>query len=416
MATSDLIGRNFGASPAWDDLRVPVTATTAAGSSPPSFALFRNDGVQIPNTFSLVFDGDNDIATIPHDDSGATPVFDFAASWSLSFWAIIPANVGNNKYIFYHPQWSIRTRPLNEVRVALSGYAEQTSSSQYNAGSKTHFVLRVTEAGGNVTLELFIDGQSAIDTTFSGTLTADGGGDVSVGAVPGPANNCAMTLDNVRFFDAAISDDDIADLYNAGDGTEADVSAGDRVSYYKLNDGTGNEADDDEYPGATTHIMSLSGPVWLSGGLVSAEGGASRGVYTYFFSPDVVQELHFTAQLPHTWIEYASLHPHVHWSPEDNVAGNVVWGLEYTWQSVGRPFGNTTTVRVVSAAGGEDYHLLNEYDPMEGADQVVSSMLICRLFRDADHEEDTYPGQAALLEIDIHYQGWERGSEAEYYR
>lgn len=41
----DLIGRTFGKSPTWDDLRVPVTATLAGGSNPPELVRFKGLGV-----------------------------------------------------------------------------------------------------------------------------------------------------------------------------------------------------------------------------------------------------------------------------------------------------------------------------------------------------------------------------------
>lgn len=411
MSETDLISRNFGTSPTWDDLRVPVNATIEGGSSPPSWALIKDTGV-VGEGYALFFDGVDDYATIPHADSGSTDVFDFAATWSTAFWARIPANVGNNEYIFYHPSWSIRTRPNGVLRIELDSKTPvDTSSNSYLAGQRNHFVL-VIEEGATTNIKFYINNILEVDQTLAGALEADGGEDIAVG-YNGSTGFLEMTLDNVRFYDIALSTANVASLYASGEGTESAVEDSNTVSFYKLNEGTGAEAADEKYAGATTHIMALAGPIW-DDNLVEL-AGATHGVYGYHFSPDVEQELFFTVQLPHAWIQYASIEPHIHWSAATAAEGNVVWGLEYTWANVAEIFGNTTVVTVTDATEGAYKHQIADFEYLAGADKTLSSMILCRVYRKAEDEEDTYTGQAILLEIDFHYESFGVGSKEEYH-
>lgn len=401
--TTDLINRPFGGDLPWDDLRVPVTSTVAAGSNPPEFALFKTNGAVPPVGYALKFDGVNDYATIPHDDSTATDVFDFSSSWSLSFWAVINAGNANNATLFYHPQWNLRIGPAGILRLSLSGNPDQNSIGAYNIGSRNHVVLTVEETGGNINIIIYIDSNVVLDTTFAGSLAADAGGNVIVASNAGTSRFLAGTFDDIRFYDSVLTVADVLDLYNNEAGTEDDVQLGNTTSHYKLNEGTGTTAADYQYGGATTHTMTLTNGVLWTTGIVEVVN-PEQGVFTWSFSPDTEEELFFTCQLPHTWIEYASLHAHVHWSPDSNATGVVVWGLEYTWANRGQPFGNTTVITLEADAEGEKYHLTAGFDPIEGADKTMSSMIVGRIFRKATDDADTYTGHAYLLEIDFHYQ------------
>ena len=63
-----------------------------------------------------------------------------------------------------------------------------------------------------------------------------------------------------------------------------------------------------------------------------------------------------------------------------------------------------------------DKHQLTELGTISGDGHTLSSMLVCRVFRDADNEYDTddYPGFAGLLEIDFHFRVDAPGSIQEY--
>ena len=61
-------------------------------------------------------------------------------------------------------------------------------------------------------------------------------------------------------------------------------------------------------------------------------------------------------------------------------------------------------------------HYLGIFDAItpSSTQDGISSMICCRLFRDATNEADTYEGDAGLLEFDLHYIIDTLGSREEY--
>ncbi|MFA7247791.1 MAG: hypothetical protein WC169_11545 [Dehalococcoidia bacterium] len=154
-------------------------------------------------------------------------------------------------------------------------------------------------------------------------------------------------------------------------------------------------------------------PIWTK---MKDNGSGSRGVYTYIFNHTTPNEVYFTAQMPHNYKEGTDLHPHVHWCPITSGTGIVRWILEYTISNIDDVFGNTSYSVMEDAGAGTAYtHQMAEgATTISGADLTISNMMMCRLYRDATHANDTYTGSAALLEIDFHYEVDSIGSRQEY--
>ena len=128
------------------------------------------------------------------------------------------------------------------------------------------------------------------------------------------------------------------------------------------------------------------------------------------------EETFFIAQYPHAMYVGENLFPHVHWCPKDTGTGSVVWGLEYVWADIGQVFEeNTTTISVVSQADGKAYkHQLESLPEINGGFITgVSSILVGRVFRDANNSADTYDEDAGLLEFDFHIKLDSLGSREE---
>jgi hypothetical protein len=136
------------------------------------------------------------------------------------------------------------------------------------------------------------------------------------------------------------------------------------------------------------------------------DGLGSQGVFTYHFDKNVQEELFFTLQIPHSYKTNTNLFPHVHWSPTSTGGGNVVWGLEYTLQHFGNgAFPNTNIIRGTGAAGVVAFtHNYTDLTTGISGSTGISSMLLGRIFRDSTNAADTYGADAALLEIDFHYE------------
>jgi len=146
------------------------------------------------------------------------------------------------------------------------------------------------------------------------------------------------------------------------------------------------------------------------------DGLGSQGLYLERFSASSEEELYFSCQLPHSYKEGTDLEAHIHWGPETTATGNVIWGLEYAWANIGDPFPANSTIitATVPATTVAKDHAVAELGNIDGTGKTISSMLNCRIFRQAAAGGDTYGGEAWLYEIDFHYQIDSLGSRQEY--
>jgi len=129
----------------------------------------------------------------------------------------------------------------------------------------------------------------------------------------------------------------------------------------------------------------------------------------------IVESMDFTAQLPHSYKQGTDIEAHVHWCPTTNNAGNVIWRLDYYWLNINGtiPVLSQINSGVVAAGGTAWKHLLAEFHPhISGTGMLISSMLVCRIWRDPSGS-DTYPDDAGLLEVDFHFQLDSMGSRQE---
>lgn len=167
--------------------------------------------------------------------------------------------------------------------------------------------------------------------------------------------------------------------------------------------------DDITVPTSAITRLGTTDPDWanLNGGLyaLAFDGGGTRD-----------EEVFFVVQVPHSYKEGTDLEMHIHWGPEDGTAGNVRWCMEYSWQNIeGGAFPASTTVCVNAAADGTaDAHQYDDIADITGTSKTISSMLVCRLYREATDAADTYNNlDAWLWEMDFHFQKDTVGSATE---
>lgn len=177
--------------------------------------------------------------------------------------------------------------------------------------------------------------------------------------------------------------------------------------------------EDLRFPATTIGRRGNSDPGWVQ---VADDGSASVGVWGLGFSDTTDEEVYCAVQLPHSWKEGSSIYPHVHWMPLTATVPSrgVTWALEYSWANIGVidgvgsavTFGNTTTITaddngVMTAS---EHRMIN-FDPITAAGKTLSSMLMCRLYRDVSDANDDYADDAVLLEFDIHFEIDSLGSD-----
>jgi len=145
-------------------------------------------------------------------------------------------------------------------------------------------------------------------------------------------------------------------------------------------------------------------------------GGSGPQIW-YFRDNGTLESMSFTVQLPHTWKEGTTIYPHLHWAPKGTRSGDVEWNFEYTWANydavtpevfpaiatntvvAAGPFtANTHRITALSAANAG----------LDATGKKISSILICRLWRNSNNSNDTYNDYAGLLFVDFHIQvdGW----------
>lgn len=151
-------------------------------------------------------------------------------------------------------------------------------------------------------------------------------------------------------------------------------------------------------------------------------GAGSQGVFLYWFDKTTEEELYFTCQVPHAYKEGTNLIAHIHWIPKTNGGANAVvsWGLEYTWANYVAVFANTSIIYTnthlpADASLVADKHYMSSFAAINGAGKTISSMLVCRVFRDAGGTglTDDYNDDAGMLEIDFHFENDTMGSKTE---
>ena len=141
-------------------------------------------------------------------------------------------------------------------------------------------------------------------------------------------------------------------------------------------------------------------------------GAGSTGTYAWLFSPTQLQNRFFIVPLPHSYWEGTNLDFHVLWSPTTAAAGNVTWGLEYTWANINDTIPATSIVTVTSPTSLVAYkHHITVLSTISGTGKKIRSTFLGRIFRDVDNN-DTYPANVALLEVSLTFKQNTMGSYA----
>jgi len=168
---------------------------------------------------------------------------------------------------------------------------------------------------------------------------------------------------------------------------------------------------DDIYPSSVATAGGASAPSFTAynGNLKASE----------FVGASTMKEIHIGFQIPHRYTLESDLSPHIHlFIPNDVTGGNIVFGLEYTWTNINQTGAVATqtiygTVTRAANAGISDNHIL-EFTDIVGTGMGISSVLMCRLFRDPTVGGDTFASSVWLKSADIHINQDSLGSHEEY--
>lgn len=164
--------------------------------------------------------------------------------------------------------------------------------------------------------------------------------------------------------------------------------------------------DDLRAPVNMAKLRGTADPTWTD-----AVGGQ-----TLMFPPAQMKEIYFILQLPHSYIEGTDIVPHVHWVYGANTVGESCrWGLEYWWNEDGVFLGGPTTIYVNTPLSNNDAVMpfTTSFAAIDGTGHTISSIINCRIFRDATDASDNYTSNVYLFEFDIHFETDGHGSSVE---
>lgn len=132
--------------------------------------------------------------------------------------------------------------------------------------------------------------------------------------------------------------------------------------------------------------------------------------YAYGFRHNQVNEVLVSFHLGHDYALGTDLYPHIHWTAGDTGSGVVRWVLELAYakghQQAAFNLNNLVQVIIEQSVDGT----LHKHYVAEGlcsnftADLEPDGMILMRVYRDANHPNDTYASSAYALQADIHYQ------------
>lgn len=133
---------------------------------------------------------------------------------------------------------------------------------------------------------------------------------------------------------------------------------------------------------------------------------ASSGIYVKGFDGNVTAEQLFgEMELPHDYLEESDFVPHVHWMPSSTAVGTVMWQMTYLCAGDGDTDSAGTTITVLADAPGVAYKRQRaDFGTVSGAGHAIGDQFTFRLFRVPTEDEDSYPDDALVETIGIHYQ------------
>ena len=138
-----------------------------------------------------------------------------------------------------------------------------------------------------------------------------------------------------------------------------------------------------------------------------------NGLYLYAFPSNAIREVFSNFHLQHDYYVGSPIFPHIHFTVNTTNSGVVRWGIEYTiakghQQAMGSIFEASTIVYVEQTVNGATdrykHFIIEVANGISHANLEVDCIVMCRIFRDATHVNDTYPDSAFAIQSDLHYQ------------
>jgi len=295
-----------------------------------------------------------------------------------------------------------------------------TTGSGIVAGA-THLVcMTATDLGSSLRIRLYIDGTQVANSRKGGVqfpLTSSG--ILYAGRYYDGGWFMDGVIDDIQMYNVVLTAAQVTEMYNGGTGqTGANwvptsiTETADLVVRFQNASATSSTSDISTLGIAASSVLTHAGTAQVDG-LIGVTSG-SFGVSALAFPTGVRTETFFTAQLPHTYVPGTDIVFHIHWQAPVGSTGDALWGLEWKWVNVNADGTGNTTVDTTALTVTPGYHKAQTVATLDGTGKMISSILICRLFRDGTDAADTCGTSVFLSEADFHFQADTLGSRQEW--
>jgi hypothetical protein len=161
--------------------------------------------------------------------------------------------------------------------------------------------------------------------------------------------------------------------------------------------------------------QNLRGQITYNGVPNPPSSVAYNGVYLPSYDPDNIQECSVIFHPTHDYVVGSDLYPHGHTLVTGAASGVVRWGFTFIYANEADAFSSPVTAYVEQTivAGDADKHKLIETPtPLSIPTLSYDSIMMMRVWRDANHVNDTYPSPIFLYMVDLYYQSQKFGTVA----
>jgi hypothetical protein len=396
---NDESGRDkyFGGATVFNIQQVNLFGAGAAGTKAPTLAVFQDDGNNTPVGFALQFlSSSNARVLIPFNVA-----MDFSVDFSIDFW-VNPFSAGTQTEYYLISRQNTVDIFMNKISGVLTfnitGIGQvQTPENTIIADERQY--IACTYELSTTTIRIYVNGNNLIDTTLAGTPTSQDR-DMRIGGRHNGQANRAFNgiMDEVNFWSKALTQAEISNLYNNGNGIiNSDTT--DLMAGYHFDEGAGTTAIDYGPNGLNGTLVNT---ITYVDGLVNATTSATTGVLTYNFLPDVENELFFNLHPDAGYKDNENIFPTIHWAPQTTDIGDVVWGFEYT---ISAPNQAAPLTQVITATTSTDGTALKQFTTELPPFTVANytNIVLGRVFRAGNNVADTYQAVVSLLGCDIKY-------------
>lgn len=149
----------------------------------------------------------------------------------------------------------------------------------------------------------------------------------------------------------------------------------------------------------------------FTGGNNPTFGTIIGNIQGLLFSPSTMNQVWCDYHIDHDIALNTAVYPHVHWCPLSNASGVVRWGIDYTIAKGHgqQAFSQQETIYInhYVPPGSNLVHMVSESSDLQAilSDRIEPDAVVkMRVFRDANHVNDTYPGRVHGWMADLHYR------------